>query len=205
MKKYLFLVFFTAIGIFSQVLADSPLTSTDISKAYQKEQIVQLAAATKGRLTPMLMDYLYEKKNPIEVKIAVINQLGWDTNGKNNSEIFFQYLSGKSGYKSTDDLLSNASADILICMAYLKALDNYFEVDEAIEWAITAKIKNKKSYTIQMIAALIEAQKAMDSDWCKVYQLANDVRINKALKKDMKDEAITLIFEYMELYKDECK
>ena len=45
----------------------------------------------------------------------------------------------------------------------------------------------------------------MGSDWCEVYNLTNNVRINDALQIDMKEDAIKIIFEYMDLYKDYCK
>jgi hypothetical protein len=90
-------------------------------------------------------------------------------------------------------------------MAYLKALDNYFEVDEAIKIARKAKVKLPKSYTVNIISALIEAQKALDSDWCKVYTLTDDVRQDKSLTKDMRDEASKEIFSYMDEYKEECQ
>jgi hypothetical protein len=44
----------------------------------------------------------------------------------------------------------------------------------------------------------------MDSDWCEVYNLTNSVRENKELKIDMKEEAISIIFDYMDIYKDDC-
>lgn len=44
----------------------------------------------------------------------------------------------------------------------------------------------------------------MDSNWCKVYTLTNDVRIDETLTKDMKEEAVNIIFEYMDIYKDYC-
>ena len=88
--------FLIALFIFnSSLYADSPLTSTDISKAYQALPIVQLAAQKAGVLTPDLMDYLIDTNNPIEVKIAVINQLGWAVEGKKNAPLFYNYLKRK--------------------------------------------------------------------------------------------------------------
>lgn len=203
--KY-FWVLVTAIFFSIQVVfADSPLTSTGISAAYKDVKIVQSAAKANGVLTVELMDYLLRKKNPIDVKIALINELSWNIDGKDNSTAFLEYLKKKKKYKGMDDFLNNASGDMIICMAYIKALDNYFDVEDASIYAQKAKSKNSQSYTIQIICALIEAQKAMDSDWCKVYKLTNDVRINESLKKDMKQEAVTIIFEYMDLYNDNCK
>ncbi len=69
----------------------------------------------------------------------------------------------------------------LISYAYLKAMDNYFEVDEAISFAGKAKTKNPGSYTINMIVALLKAQKALNylDQWCKVYNLTKSVREEK--------------------------
>jgi hypothetical protein len=200
MKTNFIIVLILGLSFSQNLFADSPLTSTDISKAYKDSKIVQLASNSEGKLNDELMNYLMDSKNPIELKIALINELGWDFDGKNNSIVFYEYLK-KNNIKD----INEANADILICFAYLKALDNYFDVEEAIIYAKKAKTKNEKSYTINIVCALIEAQKAMNSDWCEVYNLTNNVRINETLVKDMKDEATNVIFEYMDLYKDACE
>jgi hypothetical protein len=197
-----FIIAFVIGLIFSHNLfADSPLTSTNISEAYKDSEIIALASRAEGKLTIELLNYLSDSKNPIELKIVLINELGWDINGKNNANIFHQFLKEKN--KLTD--INEASAEILICFAYLKALDNYLDVENAIIYAKKAKYKNERSYTINIICALIEAQKAMNYDWCEVYNLTNSVRINRTLNQDMKEGAISIIFDYMDLYKDECK
>ena len=87
---------FCLLMLFSfAVSADSPLTSTDFSAAYETEPIVIAASQTNGVLTVELMDYLTGKNNPAALKMAVINKLGWDFNGKNNSQIFMNYLMKK--------------------------------------------------------------------------------------------------------------
>ena len=194
-------------GIFfgQNLFADSPLTSTNFSEAYKDEQIIQLASQAKGQLTIPLMDYLYDNNNPIELKMALINELGWDFDGRNNSTLFFEYLQNKNKYKNIVTFLSKANGDLLISMAYLKAMDNYFEVDNAIIYAQKAKSKNTNSYTTHIICALIEAQKTFENDWCEVYNLVNNVRQNQALNRDMKADAIDIIFEYMNLYQEYCE
>ncbi len=182
-------------------LADSPLTSTWFCEAYKSEKIVEIASNSNGILTTELMNYLIVKKNPIAVKMAIINQLSWDINGKDNATIFYNFLVSKQGYKSKDDFFKKGSDFELLCMAYLKSLDNYFDVTEAVNIAEKALDKNPKSYTFNIITALIKAQQAFDTDWCKVYSLTNDVRLNESLFKDMDEEAIKIIFEYMDLYK----
>ena len=61
------------------------------------------------------------------------------------------------------------------------------------------------SYTFNIITALIKAQKAFDTDWCKVYILTDNVRKDKSLIGDMDIKAIAIIFDYMDLYKEDCK
>ena len=186
------------------LFADSPLTSTDFCQAYQKEKMVIRAASTDGVLTNHLIKFLLAEKKPIAVKMAVINQLGWSLDGKQNASIFYDYLQEHKGYKGKDDLLKKAGAAELLCLAYLQAMDNYFEVDEAIVYAETAVSKNPKSFTYNMICALIKAQQAMDVDWCAVFKLTDRVRKDKSLQMDMNQEAVNIIFEYMDLYKDDC-
>jgi hypothetical protein len=199
MKTNFIILLISGMLIGQNLFADSPLTSTDISNAYKDSRIVQLAATTDGVLNDELMNYLFDSKNPIELKIALINKLGWNFDGKSNSKVFYEYLK-KNNLKD----INEASADILICYAYLKALDNYFDVEEAIIFAQKAKLKNNKSYTINIICAVIEAQKAMDTDWCEVYKLTNNVRLNGTLIKDMKEEALNSIFEYTDGYREYC-
>jgi hypothetical protein len=204
LKKHIVLAL-AFIGLAIPAMADSPLTSTSFADAYQNEPMVQKAAtAPNGILTEELAAYLADGKQPIDVKMAVINQLSWSFDGKANAAVFRQYLLGH-GYKSDKDFKKRGKAHELIAMAYLQALDNYFDVTEAVAWAELAVKKDKKSYTVQLIAALIKAQRAMDSDWCKVYRLVDGVRTNAMLTNDMKEEASAIVFEYMDLYASSCE
>lgn len=198
MKLKLILVLIAGLLFSQNLVADSPLTSTNISDAYPDSKIVQLASKADGRLTIDLINFLMEDMHPIELKIALINKLGWDSNFS-NSTTFYKNLQFVDEFKNKDEFLKNANADVLICMAYLKAMEHYDDVDEAITYAKKAKLKNSKSYTINIICALIEAQKVSNaSDWAKAKKLMNDVRTNQSLEKDMKQEAIDIIFEYMD-------
>ena len=70
---------------FSEARADSPLTSTTFSTAYEQEDIIVVAKAAKSRITGPLLNYLVDASNPIEMKMAVINQLGWNFKGQKNA------------------------------------------------------------------------------------------------------------------------
>lgn len=185
--------------------ADSPLTSTDFSNAYSGEPIVIAASNTNGVLTNELMDYLTGKNNPVDLKMAVINKLGWNISGKNNSQIFMNYLMKKYRFNNAEKFPKKAKGDDLLAMAYLKALDDYFKVDAAVELAEKALKKNKKSRTYNLIAGLIKAQKAFDDNWCEVFQITDRVRKNEKLKNDIKPEAVKIIYDYMDIYGDDCK
>ncbi len=204
MKPTLLVLLF--IWAFSQIAqADSPITSTDISSSYQDVAIVQTAKSAQGALTDELMAYLADESNPIDVKMAVINQLGWDFDGKSNADVYLNYLIMTKKISSEAKLKKKGTAHQLICMAYFRAMDNYFEVKDAVVYAELATRKNKKSYTIQLIAAIIKAQKAFDADWCAVYKLTDAVRTNTSLTMDMRNEASVAVFEYMDLYKESCQ
>lgn len=196
---YLFILLNVSFGF-----ADSPLTSTKIADAYKNNDYVKVAIIANGSITMEIMDNLTNKYIPIDIKIAIINALGWQMEGQNNYNTFVDYLIEKKFIKSRNHI-NNASADILLCMAYVKAMDNYFDVKDAIKLAEQALKKSPKSYTFNIITALIKAQDMMDDDWCHVYHLTNDVRCNNSLNIDMNQQAIDLIFLYMDAYGNYCK
>jgi len=202
--RFIAFVLISLVFTCKSVLADSPLTSTNISKAYQDLSIVIKATEAEGILTNELIEYLLNEENPIANKIALINELGWDIDGKNNAAIFLDYLIQKQGYEDQEDFLNNGKDFEILSMAYLKALDDYFNVSEALIYAERALSKNSESYTYNIITALIEAQIATRGDWCKVYKLTDQVRTKTSLETDMRDEAVTIIFDYMDSYKKYC-
>ena len=180
--------------------ADSPLTSTTFSEAYADVPIV--AQLRAGLPFEDVWPCLADPKEAIDVKMALINTIGWAFEGKNSCQVFLNYLKEKGICKSERDLYQKRPGDLLLCAAYLKALDNYFDVKDAARMARKAREMHPESYTVNIICALIEAQEAFDSDWGKVYQLTDAVRRNKRLKDDMRDEAKQIIFDYMDGYKD---
>ncbi|MEZ4937261.1 MAG: hypothetical protein R2799_06675 [Crocinitomicaceae bacterium] len=184
--------------------ADSPITSTDIANSYKEEALVKKALESDGKLTDEFCDFIFNKKNELGVRVAIINALSWNFNGKNNFDIAFNYLMKNKKIKSSN-YMKKLKGDDLVCLAYIKVMDNYFTVDEALSIAEAAKSKMKNSYTAHIIYALIKAQSDFDKDWCDCWKVCNEVRINKALVQDMKVEAQNSIFEYMDLYKEYCK
>lgn len=202
--KFLILFLIVFCTCYTTVSADSPLTSTDFSIAYLDEPIVIKAGEAEGILSHELMNFLSDEKNAIDIKMAVINKLSWSIDGKSNSAIYFDYLKKLRGYKNESDFIKKGKGDDLLCMAYLKALDNYFDVSDAVKYADAALKKNKKSYTVNIVVALIKAQKEFDKNWCNVFKMTDNVRKNNSLKIDMREEAMEIIFQYMDIYSSEC-
>jgi hypothetical protein len=209
MKKTILLILFT-ISI-NAVFADSPLTSTNFYQAYLDVPMVKEATVSKGRITTKMMDYIHNENNPLEIKLAIINAIGFNFKGLKNSRKFLKYVLKKKKYKlkylsKKTAFKSKATADELICYAYMKALDNYFNVQEASLFSAQALKRNPKSYTIAIINQLIVVQMLLNrqKEWCEVYRSMNNIRANKDLIVDFRKEASTVIFNYTDIYKEYC-
>lgn len=88
--------------------------------------------------------------------------------------------------------------------AYLMAMDNYFDVDFALETAIAAQELKPNDKCIAMIRALIAAQKMMDSDFCSVYRIVANVVYDKDMPKCDSQFMVDEIMDYIKLYRDDC-
>jgi hypothetical protein len=193
------------LGCGLSILADSPLTSTPFASVYSEEKILIAADKANGDITLELMEYLSKPNNPVDVKMAIINQLGWETKIKTNASTFSNYLARKSRIKREEELIQKMSGDELLALAYLKAMDDYYEVAPAIKYADFALEKNPKSLTYNLIVGLIKAQKAMDTNWCEIFKITNAVRQNSELIIDMKIDAAKIIYKYTDSYEEFCK
>ena len=185
--------------------ADSPLTSTYFAEAYADHEMVQMASETmQGDLPTTLLNYLANKQAPVDVRLAVINKLGWNFDGTSVGAQLCEYLMGRHKVKSEAKLAKKLDAGTLAVYAYAKAMSNYFDVTAASDLAHKAVKKNKgKSLSVALTSALIDAQVYLDSDWSKIYPLVSNVLHDGSLRLDMRQEAIDSIMEYINLYKDE--
>jgi hypothetical protein len=207
MKKLLILI----LLISQYTFADSPLTSTDFYKAYMDVPLVQEALNSKGKITNEMMAYINSETNSLEVKLAIINAIGWNVKGNKSSKLYFKFVMNKKKYKSDfgGDYTAfnwNATADELICYAYMKALDDYFDVTDAFEVAGLALKKNPNSFAVDMIYNLIKAQGLTAfGESCYASKTFSTLKNNPKLTMDMKNEAMSFIFEYMDDIGKDCK
>jgi len=184
--------------------ADSPITSTDFHKAYMDIKMVEVAAEAKT-INPDIAAFLMNSKIPLDIKAAVINALSWDINGKKNAELFKIYLGLKYRIRAKDLKISKLNGDELFCLGYLTVMDDYFRPEVAIPILEKSRKKNPDSFTVAIILALAKAQRAMDSDWCNVWNPVRQVFDDETLARDMRPEAGKIIYDYMVLYKQSCR
>lgn len=183
--------------------ADSPLTSTHFAEAYADEPMVQMAAGAQGEFSTTLLNYLANPKAPVDVRLAVVNQLGWSFEGQSTGDQLLQYLMGRHNCANADKLAKKLDAGTLAVYAYAKAMSNYFDVTQACELAHKAVKKDKShSFSVAMAAALIDAQIYLDNDWSQIYPVVAGVLNNGALRLDMRQQAIDNIMEYINLYQE---
>lgn len=185
--------------------ADSPLTSTPFYKGYLDIAIIKSAAKSNGIITEQQLQFLTNSKNPIAIKLALINGLGWDTKGKSNAPKYLAYLFEKQPLLNYKNFYNKATATQLICYAYLKAMDDYFNVKSASVFARQAMLKAPTTYSIHLIGTLIQVQGLNAINWCSIYTKMNQVRTNKKLQLDMRLISEAAVFGYTDGYKSECK
>jgi hypothetical protein len=186
--------------------ADSPLTSTPFYKSYLDIAIIKKAAKSNGIITEKQLQFLANSKNPIAIKLALINSLGWNIKSKSNAPEYLDYLFEKQPQLNYKNFYYKATADQLICYAYLKAMDDYFNVKSASVFAKQAMRKAPTTYSIHLIGTLIQVQPLLNSKkWCAIYTKMNQVRTDKKLQLDMRLISTAAIFSYTDGYKSECK
>ena len=185
--------------LFQTCLADSPLTTTEFAQVYKEIPIIQQALKSEDKaLTPAMLKYIADKKNPVDVKLSIINALGF-TNGK-NAERLQRYLETKY-LNMGKDFYASANASEMITLAYAYSLDNYVDLDKAFVFAHYARIKSPQSLSVRLMIGLMEAQLALDVNWGMVYQAVNEVITDKTLVQDFNPLCVKGIMEYMNEYK----
>ena len=184
--------------------ADSPLTSTNFAVAYSDHPMVQMACEEmQGSIPTTLLNFLANKNEPVDVRLAVINKLGWNFDGTSMGAQLGEYLMGRYKVKNEAKLVKKLDAGTMAVYAYAKAMSNYFDVKAASELGHKAVKKDKnKSFSVAMASALIDAQIYLDSDWSMVYKVVADVLHDGSLHLDMRQEAIDNIMDYINLYKE---
>lgn len=183
------------------LLSDSPLTSTPFYKEYTDVDIV-LHAEQFGMMDRNIAEYLHNSDNPIDVKAAVINALGWNKNGRSDAELYVSIIYNSAVI--SPELLEANEPEAFV-LGYLYAMDNYLDVKGAENYLEQIQESYSNSYTVNIIYNLVRAQRVMDENYCKAWDYVNKVFLNDQLNMDMREDARKVIYDYMVLYKSDCK
>ena len=194
----------TLLLTFTASWADSPLTSTHFADAYSDHPMVQMANEMMQYDMPTsLLNFLADKNQPVDVRLAVVNKIGWNFDGTPMGTQLCEYLMGRHNVKTEKKLVKKLDAGTLAVYAYAKAMSDYFNVAAASELGHQAVNKNKnKSFSVALISALIDAQVYLDTDWSKIYPVLANVLHDGSLHLDMRQDAIDSIMEYINLYSE---
>jgi hypothetical protein len=164
--------------------------------------LIREADKSDGMITEKQLCFLTENHNPIAVKLALINSLRCRFDGKSNAPEYLEFLFERKPQLNYKNFINKASAEELICYAYLKAMDNYFDVKLATVFAKQAMRKAPTSYSIHLIGTLISVQSYLSKkESYKIYVYMNKVRTNNKLKVDMRKKSINAVFGYTDNYK----
>jgi hypothetical protein len=194
MMKKLIIIITVLVGLLfvtERAYADSPLTSTPFSKAYYNIEIVKEASG-RNTITADMAAYLADENNSIEVKAAIINALSWNIEGKNNAELYCQFIYGKT-LKEMDGIA--LSGDQQFCIGYLLAMDDiHFETAQSMEYLRMARSNMSDSLTVNIVTFLVETMNEVSYDWPD--QL-NQILADTSLNQDLSEDAIKVITDYM--------
>jgi len=197
--KHILKLFFVFILLPKIIQADSPLTSTPFHDVYTDVDIVLKAEQLKI-MNKEISEFLHNESSPLDVKAAVINALGWEASG--NYERYCQLVFDRLILDADIASLNKGDA---FTIGYLIAMENYFTPGKALPYLKRARELDNESFTINIIYNLVRAQIAMEKDFCKVWKYTNKVFNNKKLNDDMRSGAKKIIYDYVVLYKNDCK
>lgn len=219
--KFILITFLLAVSV-SECKADSPITSTYFYIAYNEIRQIYLAAE-EGVLSYESASFLSSPLVSVDKKVALINALSWDVDGKRNKILFEKFLKNK--YQVTQLDYSKISSDEQLCLGYLAVMDNYFNLREPLTILKSALKRNPTSYTYNIIYGLVLSQalvggedSTFDEDlidtrfvdttisaWCNIYTICAKIEANKNLKQDFRQSAKRGIFAYLNEYKGSCE
>ena len=207
MIKRICLIGLLIVGSFSVLLADSPLTSTDFWRIYQvygedNSYFPPYQVYNESGWGDEVMSILCSSDVPIEQRLCLVNYCGWNFEGQGHYPDLVRYCCEKNGISNEKNLFRKMSGEMMIIFAYVKAMDDYFDVSEAKSLAEEAVKRSPKSRAVAMITALIKAQYAMDSDWGEIYRVCHAVETDTSLNNDFCDAAVWAIMEYINLYNE---
>ena len=211
MKK-LFLLFALLISAVQLSFADSALTSTEFYKAYLDMPIVKAAAERPHHLSEAAKAYLFDEANPLDVKLALINAVGWEIEGLTAYKDYLnyciqhfpkrQYGIAPGKRVTQQDVFKHASPEQKAVLVYLSAMNYYSDTASVyglMEEAMQTPLTNKQSFMLPMGLVVAHTASAMN-DLGNIYPALN-YYVNSPENKDMRPKAIEIVMAYANRYK----
>lgn len=198
--------------------ADSPLTSTNFADAYQDVDLVRYAS--NRRPDERVFRALSDSNVPNDVRVAIINQIGWSNEPQQNAKQYLEYVARQHRKSPSALTIATLTSQEALSLAYLLAMDNRFsptqpiggsgEVQQADALLLMDVAMNKtpNDFSVALIRSLIQAQNAFQvgpDNWCAVYEGVNSVVQRASSKRNMRPEAINIVMDYIESYQDWCR
>lgn len=207
MPRYLLQVaLLVSFNVSPNLYSDSTLTSTDFWRAYWDVEIVK-DAYYAGYVTDEIAYYLKDPDISIDKKLAVCNALGWSFEGKRNHQL----LLSAWGYSVPEDRelrvedVDDLRSDMLACVGYLMALDDYFHPEKAIPFISKAAFEMPDSYAVEMAKTMVLGSFYQHlNHWCLVWTLTKKTEYDFRGNRDLRPAAREIILDYMALYEKSC-
>lgn len=199
--------------------ADSPLTSTDLSRGYLNVSEVGIARQNQRVEGPVLTFLLGPAS--LDKKAAVVNALGWTLEGENpNSRLFLEGLA-KSKRLTVEQLRpGDLSTSDRFVFGYLRAMGDYlnlsspegppdaFTDEYGTPLQMLSQAANEKpgDFTIQFVRSLVQSQMNFSRSWCAIYVDTQNV-LNRfpRIRRNMNAESVRAAVSYLEGYGLYCE
>ena len=152
--------------------ADSPLTSTHFAEAYSDHEMVQMANEMMQYDMPTtLLNFLADKSQPVDVRLAVINKVGWNFNGTSMGAQLGEYLMGRYNVKTEKKLVKKLDAGTLAVYAYARAMSDYFNVTRRLSLSYRHRIRIDAQTVIEIVSVGVVAEQIFYVIFCILNQL----------------------------------
>lgn len=219
--RILFLMLLTSSFVItaSKVQADTTLTSTDFAVVYQDVEIVRYAS--KKKIDEQVFKALSNPNVPNDVRVAIVNALGWSIEGQQNALAYLGYIASNRSKKSSELTIAELTPQETLALGYLLAMDNYGnprrsilrreetgEVEQANAIALldAAIAKSPKDFSVSLIRSLVKAREAQIAmDWCNVYKIVTGEIADFRGDRNMRSQAVQIVLDYINLHQEYCQ
>jgi hypothetical protein len=189
----------------TKTYADSPLTSVNLWLVHPDDLNVQHAFRTK-KMDQQSIEFLLNEENALEIRICVVNAIGWKSgSNQKSSRKLLQSILKKYNIKYINELQGAKYAPIISIYSYSLALDNYFDVNKALELSQEAVEMNSDEPIIKYISLLIRSQENMNSkNNCGVYSVFNNLDQQEYFRYGSGIIILNLTLDYVKSYNRYC-